>query len=202
MRRLIGLIAASVGIVALVAVLLHGGQQAGPVPTSSSAMSQQLGVRGDGVDAARRPVTDDAGQPVLSLARIEEVSAGESTGDAGRAAPEPPPVAPVPPSAADIAHSEAVLAARPQVRAAVDAALEDGRVAIRRRCWTGDVPDSASFPLEATYSAGGQLLAFSMHDDPAAPGVGECVRNEPIPVPGTIEPPGVSVNVQTAFTLP
>lgn len=201
--------AASVGVVALVAVLVwpdhRGGERAAQSGTAASSGSpgsgpmRGLGVRGAEVDSARRSSGAIAARSQQFLVGAEAVVADE----AKRRAPAESPEAsqPVAPSAAAVAESDAVVAARPQVLAAVEGALAARHTAIRDRCWEGEVPSSASFPLEVTYSAEGTQLGLSVGDDRGAPGIGACVRGQML-VPKTIEAPGVTVTVTTALTLP
>ncbi|HEY0132696.1 MAG TPA: hypothetical protein VGB85_01415, partial [Nannocystis sp.] len=181
MRSLIMLVAGSVAIVTVVAVLLRSdaGQTASSDASASQRGSQQpLGLRGANIDSARRGATDEDSpssmvSPGAGLAE-EAAVAGK------RERPEPePPAPPIPPSATAVAEGEASLAAQPQVLAAVEQALSDQRSAIRRDCWNGTLPSSASFPVTASYGADGTMLALSVGDDRGAPSVGSCVRSRP-----------------------
>lgn len=204
-RRLIGMVMAGAGIVALVAVLLRsGGEATGPGGRAGpgSAAARGLGVRGDDVDSARRTFAEEgppgrAGRTNYRVKQRAEDQA-ERVVEAAPLASEPA----VPPSAEAIAEAEVILAATPAVRAAVEEEVERRRGALRRSCWTGEVPDSASLPIEVSYSAEGTMLALSVGDDGGAPGIGDCVRNQSGVVPATIEAPGVPVTVRTALRLP
>ncbi len=215
-RRLKVIVGVGVGIVALVAVLVvpggdraarpgEGGRAALAADASASdvAARGQLGVRGDDVDSARQ--RREGPRPAKLLTRNgEEVPSAdrERTPPPPSAEPPTPPAPSVPPSAAAVAESEEILAVRPEVQAAVDAALAGLRADLRKDCWNGDVPASASFPIEVTYGAEGEMLALSVHDSPNAPGVGACLRGQAKLVPASVAAPGIGVTVQASLTLP
>lgn len=199
-RGLVAMVGAGAAIVAAVVVMVRSPERE-VVQTGGGAKesAQQLGVRGEAVDsAAVRGGADGPGAPAIALAGTRPATR-EAVQERGEALPPAPPT---PPSADAVAQSEAILAVQPRVLAAVDAALEEQRVAIRRRCWKGEVPASASFPVEASYGADGTMLAHSVGDSRGAPGVGGCVREQANLVPPTIDAPGVSVTVKSALTLP
>ena len=201
MRGLVAMVGAGVAIVAAVAVMVLPGERA-PAPSAaeSTRSAQQLGVRGDAVDSAVvRREADEEEARAITLPGSRPAAQGEPP---GRGEPPPPPAPPIPPGAAALAESEAILAVQPKVLAAVEEALEDQRLAIRRRCWTGDVPASASFPVEASYSADGTMLALSVGDSRDAPSIGGCVREQSGLVPPKIDAPGVGVTVKSSLTLP
>jgi hypothetical protein len=104
------------------------------------------------------------------------------------------------PDAAAIAASEAYAAAMPAVKRQVQAAIAGQRSAIRHACWTGEGPASASFPVEASFDAEGNLLALSIGDDRGARGIAPCVREQPLRL--DISAPGVPITVQATIDLP
>ncbi|HEY0138396.1 MAG TPA: hypothetical protein VGB85_30130, partial [Nannocystis sp.] len=114
--------------------------------------------------------------------------------------PPLPPQPPLMPSAAAVAESEAFAAAMPAVRQQVQAAIARQKPAIRKACWTGEVPESASFPVEAGFDAEGNLLTLSIGDDRAAPGISPCVREQTLQL--DIDAPGVPITVQATLDLP
>ena len=205
-RGLIGMVTAGAGIVALVAVLVRsGGEATGPrgrAGASGSAAAGGFGVQGDDVDSARRVLPEGPpGRAETMQHRVKQFAESGLVVEAPRV-PSEPPAPPVPPSAEAIAEAEVILAATPAVREAVEQGVERRRGALRRSCWTGEVPDSASFPIEVSYSAEGTMVALSVGDDGGAPGIGDCVRSQSGVVPATIEAPGVPVTVRTALRLP
>lgn len=201
-RGLLAMMGGGVGVVALMAVFMGpGGEQAarrGAAATTGSSQAA-LGVRAGDVDSARRSSgSAEAPAFVMPEPRPEgEAPTGERRG--GEPVPES---VPVPLGAGAVAEAEAVLAVQPKVLAAVEEALATRRSQLRRSCWNGDVPASASFPVEASYGADGTMLSLSVSDDRGAPNVGACVRGQGALVPPTIEAPGVGVTVRTALTLP
>lgn len=199
MRGLLAMVGAGAGVVALMFVLKGpSGSRAARTDASSKQSSQaQLGVRPDSVDSARR-AAEEPSAPALPGVRL----AAGPEGAGARSGEPPPPSTPVPLSPSAAAEAEEILAAQPRVLAAVEEALESQRQRVRRSCWNGDVPASASFPVEASYSAEGTMLALSVTDDRGAPAVGACLRGQAALVPPTIEAPGVGVTVRTALTLP
>jgi hypothetical protein len=208
MKRVIAVVAAGAGIVALIAVWQGGaGSRSSREATDAAAVSEEaragrLGVQGADVDSARRVASGDPSQrkgfPGQGRGGREPRTEGIE--------PEPwslPRVSPpILPNSADVVESEAVLAARPAVQEAVDDALERARAQVRRDCWTGDMPESASFPVEVTYSAEGTMVGLSVGDVVAAPGVSACVVGQAGLVPATIEAPGVGVTVKVSLDLP
>jgi hypothetical protein len=202
-RAVTVILATSAAIVAAVAILLRPtapGPTRGepPSPTRSSSPSPstpELGVRPEAADPAR--LSRDSSTRQLASTPRPDRQLPELP-----AAPPAPPQPPIVPSAAAIAESEEIQAASPPVLAALEQSLASKRAAVRAACWTGDVPASARFPVEASYSAEGTVLAVSVGDDPAAPGVGACVREQPALAPPSIEPPGVAVTVTAALALP
>lgn len=213
-RRSVVVLGASVGVAALGVVMFAGKDRAvdsswagsGSAVAEANAKDRGLrGIRRADVDSARRsgevvpPQVGEDGAP----RRFFPVARERPTRDEEPVeVREVPVVPPEPPSAEAIAESEAILAAQPAVQEAVDGAWKDRREGVRRSCWSGTTPASASFPVEVTYSAEGQMLALSISDDAAAPGIGDCVRGQSGLVPPTIEAPGVSVTVRTSFGLP
>lgn len=206
-RGLIGMVTAGAGIVVLVAVLVRsGGEATGPRGRagagSGSVAAGGFGVHGDDVDSARRVLSEGPpGRAERMQQRVKQFAEAERVVEAPLVSSEPP-APPVPPSAEAIAEAEVILAATPAVREAVEQGVERRRGALRRSCWTGEVPDSASLPIEVSYSAEGTMLALSVGDDVGAPGIGNCVRDQSGVVPATIEAPGVPVTVRTALRLP
>lgn len=199
-RGVVAMMGAGVAIVAVVAVMVRPGERAAAPSEAEPRSAQQLGVRADGVDpAVVRGEADEEEAREVALPGSRPAAQDE---EARRGEPPPPPAPPVPPSAGALAESEAILAVQPKVLAAVEEALEDQRVAVRRRCWTGKVPASASFPVEASYGADGAMLAFSVGDSRDAPAVGGCVRDQPGLVPPMVDAPGVGVTVKSSLTLP
>lgn len=171
----------------------------GATPLAGPVLRPELGVRGGAVDPASRARTRSApGSLGRASTAPERVNPREARPEEAPA-PTPEPV-PVDPRA--LAESEARAQAGPDAQAAVDAGLAARREAVRRECWTGDVPASASFAVEATYGAEGELLALSVGDSAEAPAVGACVREQKGLVPATIEAPGVGVTVQSTLSLP
>lgn len=201
-RGLLVIVGAGVGIVAVVAVFAWpaGEPTARRERAEAAGSARELGVRAEAVDTARRTAAaDEAAAPVVLPEVRPELGVDE---DPRRGEPPAPPEPPVPPSAAAMAESAASLAAQPKVLEAVEGALEDRRVAIRRSCWGGNVPAAASFPVEASYSAEGAMLSLSVGDSREAPGVGTCIRSQGLIIPQTIDAPGVGVTVRSALTLP
>lgn len=199
-RGVVAMMGAGVAIVTVVAVMVRPGERAAAPIAAESRSAQQLGVRADGVDpAVVRREADDEEAREIALPGTRLAAEGEPP---GRGEPPPPPAPPIPPSAGAMAESEAILAVQPKVLAAVEEALADQRLAIRRRCWNGNVPASASFPVEASYGADGTMLALNIGDSRDAPTIGGCVREQPGLVPPKIDAPGVGVTVKSSLTLP
>jgi len=202
-RTLMFLIAGSVGVVALMFVALRDGGSAKPTvaAVSDAPVQQPLGVRDAEADSARRrPDADDAAATPPQLPAIAPIAADSEEPPPRPPAPPSEPAEPIVPSADDLAGAEAVAAVMPRVKAEVEDAIESRRRAMRNACWSGGKAASATFPTQASFGADGGLLALSIADDRAAPGVGECVRAQPLPL--KIDPPGVPVTVAVAVTLP
>jgi hypothetical protein len=201
-RGLAGMVAAGAAIVIVAALVLWpGAEQATREPTVGAAEQQQrLGVRGERVDTARREVAEvaEAAAPAIVLPGVRpEVTAVD---ERRRVEPQPPATV-IPLSGAEVARNDVVQAARPKVQAAVDGALADRHDALKRACWTGGAA-AASVPIEASYGADGKMVALSVSDDRAAPGLGSCVRAQAALVPAEIEAPGVGVTVQASLHMP
>lgn len=203
-RTLILLVAGSVGVVALMVAMLRGGEPARPAvaKATDTAVQQPLGVRDAEADSARRgrPDADDGAAGPPQLPAIAPVAANSEEPPPREPVEPPAPAEPIVPSADDEAAADAVAAVMPRVKAEVEDAIESRRRAIRNACWSGGKAASATFPTQASFGPDGGLLALSIADDRAAPGVGECVRAQPLPI--KIDPPGVPVTVAVAVTLP
>ncbi len=203
---LITVLAASVGIVALVYVMFGRGDPQTVVAARKDVAGQQsLGVRAADADSARRLALDDAAAaepqlpavaPIMPIMPIMEVEQAQR-----RPVVEPTePAVPIVPDAAALAAADAVMEVMPRVKADVEAAIESRRQAMRNACWSGAKVATATFPTEASFAADGTLLALSVADDRAAPEVGACVRAQPLPL--KIEAPGVPITVKVGLTLP
>lgn len=186
-QTLVIVLAASVVLVGVCAVLLwpsRGPTDAGE--PAAKAMLSRLGVQGAETQSARRvEAAPEAAAPiVLPQARPEAVVA------------RPEPVAPV---AVVVADPAALV--RSQVVVELDAALAASRQALRNACWkAGGDATAANFPIEATFGPDGGLLALGIADDPSAPGVGACLRSQPLAL--KVAAPGVHATVATRLTLP
>lgn len=187
-QTLVIVLAASVVLVGVCVVLLWPSR--GPTDASepaAKAMLSRLGVQGAETQSARRVEAAPAAAAPIGLpeARPEAVVA------------RPEPVAP----AAVVVADPAALAVRSQVVVELDAALAASRQALRNACWkAGGDAAAANFPIEATFGPDGGLLAFSIADDLSAPGVGACLRSQPLAL--KVAAPGVHATVATRLTLP
>lgn len=88
----------------------------------------------------------------------------------------------------------AMLAAGGVRPAAVDSA---------RACWKSGDAEGADFSVNASFDAGGKLLAMGISDvrgPGAAGGVGQCLRQQAIAL--SVENPGQSVSVDVPLHLP
>lgn len=208
------IVAAGVGILALGGSWVLTGDRGKSQGTEQAAAEGIPSGRGDGVFGVRGASVDSARQIGRRPAQaLTEAGGRQGPGDAaqnifpsdepgGPVAPPPPPEAPAPLSADVLAESDEIQAAQPGVKAALEAGLASRRAALRTQCWKGeDLPDSARFMYEVTYSAEGSMLSMSQGDEGAPGAVAECVRNAN-PVPPTVEAPGIPVTVQAALTLP
>jgi hypothetical protein len=218
-RRIGVMIGAGAALVGIVAVILWpggGGDAPGPAEVSEQVAAASGAVRGaggaDGSFGIRAAVVDSAvrtGGPVPGRSAL--AGEGERAVADGLvvAAPDglpPPRVIEAPtvvPSVDAIAESEEIQAAQPGAQAIVDAWLASRRAKIQASCWDGDdLPESASFFAEVTYSAEGSLLALSVSDSGAPAAVRGCVSAVRDLVPSQIEAPGIPVTVRGTLTLP
>lgn len=185
-------LAASVVLVGVCAVLLwpsRGPTDAGE--PAAKAMQQRLGVQGAETQSARRALAapEEQAPIVLPEARPEAVVAAR------------PELAAEPVPAAVVVADPGALAVRSQVVVELDAALAANHRALRNACWKGGGNAApANFPVEATFGPDGGMLAFSIADDASAPGVGACLRSQPLAL--KVAAPGVHATVATRLTLP
>ncbi len=204
-RGILVMMAASVGVVLVGMMVWSGGRPAprdqarGASAVSASANAPALGIHGSAVDSARRDKSELAASTQITPLENAQVTPSDAIKRRGDAIAAAPPIAV---SAVAVAESAEILAARPQVLAAVEGALAARRREISGACWAGEVPASASFPVEASYGADGLLLALSISDDRRAPGIGACIRTQATLIPPSIAAPGVPVTVQTSLMLP
>lgn len=205
-----GLIISTVGAVASVAVVVivlawpDSGRTVPGDAAARVARPESVGIRGERIDSARRDASEEEAAPIAQPAAQPEAQPPR-VDDRSRAVAPPPsgPSGPsIVPSAQNEAESVAVLAAQPRVLASVEKGLSDKRSAVRQSCWKGNLPASASFPVEASYSPEGAMTALSVSDTRDAPNVGACVRSFPSLVPPRIDAPGVAVTVRSSLTLP
>lgn len=194
----------AVASVAVVVGVLAWPDSGRTVPGDAAARvapPESVGIRGARIDSARREASEEEPAPIAQPAAQPEAQPPR-VDDRSRAVAPPPSGPSIVPSAQDEAESTAVLAAKSRVLASVEKGLSDKRSAVRQSCWNGNVPASASFPVEASYSPEGALTALSVSDTRDAASVGACVRSFPSLVPPTIDAPGVAVTVRSSLTLP
>ncbi len=204
-------VALSVGIVVGAYVLLAPASRTrtGAEAPAADALAQ-VGVQGAGLDSARRgdgEPEDDDESDAPRLPTIAPV-AGET-----RTRPEaPPPEPPPPPVVLDAdaqAAQDAYFAQRDKLAEQLARDLNGQKSALKKACWTpalaGDA-SSASYSVNASFDAGGKLLAMNISDKrgpnggggPA--GVSECLRQQALAL--EIPPPGQHMEVQVPLVLP
>lgn len=216
MRQIGVMMGAGAVLVMIVAVVLWPGGADDPVKPAEvgvqsvaaagavrgvGAADGSLGIRAATVDSAVR--TGGSLSPRSAAEGERAVADGLTIAPLG---PPPPRVVEAPtvvPSADAIAESEETQAAQPGAKAALDAWLANRRAKIQASCWDGDdLPESASFFAEVTYSAEGSMLALSLSDSGAPPQVRGCVSAVRDLVPLQIDAPGIPVTVRGTLTLP
>ncbi|MFZ6182812.1 hypothetical protein [Nannocystis pusilla] len=171
----------------------------GPSAEASAASAaagddgRRLGVGAADYDPAR--ATERHSMPVGTV----EPGTPASSAVATRERPAAEPVAPSPPltgSPGLNAASEASEAARPAVEAALRADFQARRDSLRKSCWPAGSDYAATFTVEATYTAEGQMVALGVPDVPGMPGVGTCLMGQIAQTPPALpQPPGVDVSV-------
>jgi hypothetical protein len=198
------------------AYVLLGPGAAPTAPDPAPATLASAGVAPAEIDSARRsdddayddhttPATPAATRPIqLPEAR----PALDRALEARRRAASPPAPPSAPPPALDPeaqAANDAYIALRTRVLGDVQRALDGQSDALRDACWqpglTGGAA-SASFKINATFDADGKLLAKGISDDrdAGAPGVGQCLRQQPLAL--EIPPPGKAITVDAPLRLP
>jgi len=204
------LLIASIGVVT--GTYLMVGAKRAPEVKSDEVPGAAMLARGNlgpaEYDSARRgdDVLDDEPAPVAPIALPAAAPIEEPVNDRNRPDPPPEPAPPVVLDEEAQAAQDAFFALRTKVAEDARSQLEKQSSALRSACWkpglTGGA-SSASFSVNASFDAGGQLLGMGISDSReggSAPAVSQCLRQQTIKL--KVPPPGQALTVDVQLRLP